>query len=264
KRLVPGGRGHPERRAGLGDAQHERVRDVVAVADVRDGDATKIGAFALADREDVGEALAGVRQIGEPVDDWDLAVARELLDRLVRIHAKHHRVGHAARDAGDVRDTLATAEADLRGRQVHAVATKLRDADVEREARAKARLLEDEGDRPAREASGGWPGLEGCAPFQEEVELFPLEIADREEVAHTRRDGHHGRARRRGRRSSTSRSSAVATRAASWRIVSCLSQRSRGPLHLSITGAVTARTPRSSTFASSAAVGSRYAIPRSA
>src|SRR5712691_1893291 len=235
--------GDTERRACRDGAEHQRMRDVVAVTDVRDRDAAKIGAFALADREDVGETLARMALVGEPVDHRDFAVARELFNRLVRVDAQHHRVRHSARDAGHVGDALAAPETDLRGREVHAVPAELRDPDVERQARAETRLLEDECDRAAREAFTGRAGLEPPALFQQESELVALEVADRQEVAHPRRDGHYGKARRRGRRSSTSRSSAVATRAASWRIVSCFSHRSRGPLHLSMTGAATGRTP---------------------
>src|SRR5437867_1365862 len=143
KRLVSGWRRDAERRAGLGGAQHQRVRDVVAVGDVRDLDPAKIGPFSFTDREDVGQALARMGQVGEPVDHRDVAVAREFLDGLVGVHAQHHRVGHAARDAGDVRDAFAAAEADLLWREVHAVAAELSDAHIEREPGTEARLLEN-------------------------------------------------------------------------------------------------------------------------
>src|SRR2546430_1150674 len=159
---------------------------------------------------------------------------------------------------------LASAQTDLGGREIHGVAAELRDPDVERQARPQARLFEDERHGAAAQATGGGPRLQARALVQQESELIALQVADGQEMAQTRCDRHYGRARRRGRRSSTRRSSAVATRAASWRIGSCFNQRAPGPLHLSITGAVTARTPRSSTLASSSLVGSRYVTPRSA
>ena len=92
--------------------EEQRVRDVVAVADVRRDDVRE-GALALADREDVRKALARVRQVGQSIDDRDRRVLREFLERLVGEGAEHDDVDVAAHHPRDVRDTLAAAEADL-------------------------------------------------------------------------------------------------------------------------------------------------------
>ena len=89
------------------------MQHVVAVADVGHGDVTQVGAFALDDGEDVREALAGVREIRESVDDRHARVARKFLDRLVRVRAQDNGIDHPRDDAGDIGDALAPAEADL-------------------------------------------------------------------------------------------------------------------------------------------------------
>ena len=152
--------------------------DVVAIADIRDRDAVKVGPFALADREDVGETLARMGEIGEAVDHRHRAVPRELLDRFVRVHPQHYRIGHSARDASDVRDALAAAEADLGRRQIDTVAAELRDADVERKACAQARLFEDEGDRAAGQPAARRSSLESRGLVEQPGELVALQIGD--------------------------------------------------------------------------------------
>ena len=118
-------------------------------------------------------------EVREPVDYRDLAVARELLDGLVRVDAQHHRVRHAAGDAGHVGDALTAAETDLGGGQIDAVTAELRYADIERQSGAEARLLEDQSDRTARETPCGRSRLQARALIQQERELVPLQVADR-------------------------------------------------------------------------------------
>ena len=58
--------------AELRGRQHQRVADVVAVADVGEVQALR-RAEALFQREEVGDRLAGMLEVGERVDDWDAA-----------------------------------------------------------------------------------------------------------------------------------------------------------------------------------------------
>ena len=192
------------------------MRDVVAVPHVCDGDPVQVRTSTFANGEDVREALARMREVRKPIDHRHVAVACELLDRLMCVHSENDGVGHAAHHPSDVGDALAPTEAHLRGREIHAVAAELRRPDVERETRPEARLLEDESHGPpAQVGACGTVRLQPGGEVEQCRELVFFEVGERDEVANARRDGGHERARRRGRRSSTSRTSASATRAAS-------------------------------------------------
>ena len=117
-------------------------------------------------------------EIGEAVDHRDRAVPRELLDRFVRVHPEHDRIGHPARYASDVRDALAAAEADLSRRQIDTVAAELRDADVERKTRAQAGLFENERDRAPGQTPARRRRLEPRGLVEQPAELVALQVGD--------------------------------------------------------------------------------------
>src|SRR5271165_7174579 len=73
---------NPDIRSQLCACKHQRVRDVVAVADVRDlqaGDAP----LHLQHRQIVRHGLAGMAEIGEAVDDLNARVPSHLLHNFV-------------------------------------------------------------------------------------------------------------------------------------------------------------------------------------
>ena len=69
------GRGDGAVRAELRGGEHERVADVVAVADVGEVKALD-GAEALFEGEEVGDGLAGMLEVGERVDDGNVGSTR--------------------------------------------------------------------------------------------------------------------------------------------------------------------------------------------
>ncbi len=95
---------------------------------------------------DVGHDLAGVRGVRQPVDDGDGGGAGQLVQRFLPEGADHHGVDIAAEHAAGVGDRLAMAELHLLAREHHGLAAHLADADIERDARARRRLLEDQRD----------------------------------------------------------------------------------------------------------------------
>ena len=78
-------------RPGLRAEHHQRVGDVVAVADVDELQPVQV-AEALAQRQQIGERLARVVVGGEHVDDRHRGVLGQLLDQLVRARADRDRV----------------------------------------------------------------------------------------------------------------------------------------------------------------------------
>ena len=90
--------------------ERERRGDVVAVADVREP-ATLERAEVLAQREQVGERLARVRDVGEQVDDRDVDRVGHALEHLVVEHARRDHRAHARERAGDVLGGLAVVDA---------------------------------------------------------------------------------------------------------------------------------------------------------
>ena len=149
--------GRVARRRGDGDvhphlrrAEHQRVGHVVAVADVGDLLSLQI-AEVLPRGEVVGHGLAGVREVGEAVDDGDARVLGEVGDGLVREGARHDAVDVAREDFRGVVDRLAAAELDVARGEEEGVAAELEHAGLERDARARRRLLEDHGQGLAAE-----------------------------------------------------------------------------------------------------------------
>ena len=103
-------RGHADLHARQARREDQGVADVVAVPDpCRD---QAVGpAEALTDGEDVGQELARVLAVREPVDHGHGRVGRELLDRLVAVGPDHHGRDVAREDTGRVRDRLAAPQA---------------------------------------------------------------------------------------------------------------------------------------------------------
>ncbi len=91
----------------------------------------------------VGDDLAGMREVGEAVDDRDGGVFRHFLDLGMIVGADHDRVDHAAEHARGVGDCLAAAELGGAGVEDQRRAAKLADRHVERHAGARRVLLED-------------------------------------------------------------------------------------------------------------------------
>ena len=173
---------HPRLGAHLG----QRMRDVVAVADVHELDALELAAV-LADRQRVGHALAGVMRVREAVDHRDLAVLGEVLHVLLRERTDHDAVDVAAHHVGRVFDGLAHAQLDVVGVQEHRLRAELLDADLEAHARARAGLHEDHGHGAAGEhgvdLAAYLCGLQLGGEVEQRLDLNGREVVDGQEAA---------------------------------------------------------------------------------
>ena len=126
------------------------MADVVAVAEVGDAHALE-AAEPLADRHRVGERLQRMREIGEPVDDRDRGVLGERVDLGLVERADQERADEPREHERGVAVALAAGELQVGGGQVERHAAELRDPDLEADAGAGRRLVEDHPDRAARE-----------------------------------------------------------------------------------------------------------------
>ena len=122
---------HPELRA----RDHQRVADVVPVSQIRDADAVEL-AEALTDRHHVGERLARVGLVREPVDDRDVRVGGQLIDVRLRERTDHDPVEVARKNAGRVLDRLAAAELQVACREVERRAPEVEHPCLEGDARS--------------------------------------------------------------------------------------------------------------------------------
>ena len=152
---------HPIRQAiavGRGDvqvqAQHhrglrQRGRDVVAVADVRDG-ASLQPAESLLQSEHVGHGLTWVFLVGQRIDHVEARRGSgELLENLLRERADDHRIHPALEIARDVGGRLASAQRHIRRNQ-NRIPAELADRDLEGHPRAQRRLVEEQRDVASR------------------------------------------------------------------------------------------------------------------
>src|ERR687891_1100415 len=194
--LVPGRRRRHEVRAELGAGDHERVADVVPVAEVGDPDAFE-GPESLPDRHDVGERLAGVELVRQPVDHRHVRVLGELVHVGLSERADHDPVEVAREDRGCVLDRLPAPELEVAGREVEAGAAELGDADLEAHARARRGLLKDHPERPSLEVPVGDALALACLQAVGQVErlgeLVRRPVVDPEEVPALEPRGNHGR-----------------------------------------------------------------------
>ena len=130
----------------LRGGMHPGGQHVVGVAGPRDGLAPDRAAMLL-ERHHVRQHLAGMRAAREPVDHRHGGVARELHQRLVIERADHDRIDIARQHARGVGDGLAAAELHLGAGQRDGFAAELAHADVEGDAGAGRRPVEDHGER---------------------------------------------------------------------------------------------------------------------
>ncbi len=138
----------------LAGGVHPRRQHVVGVAGPRHLAPADRPAMLL-EGHDVGHDLAGMRAPRQPVDDRHGGMLRKLEQHVVLEGADHDGVDIARQHAGGVGDGLAAAELHLLAGEHDGVAAELAHGDVERDAGAGRRLVEDHrqhlaGDRAAR------------------------------------------------------------------------------------------------------------------
>ncbi len=188
--LVSLGARQPELEAEQPGRVDPGIGDVVPIADPRD-DLSLPTPQRFADGQEVGEDLAGVQQVGEPVDDRDAGEARQLLHLLVGAGADDQGVEVAREHPRRVPDRLPPVHLALPVGEEDRVGAELERADLEGDPGPGRALGEEEPDaspgerpRPVRRA------LEVGREREGRRELIPGEIGDRQEVAlarHSRR-----------------------------------------------------------------------------
>ena len=167
---------------------HPRSQHVVGVARPGHGLAADRAAMLL-EGHDVGQHLAGMRAPRQAIDDRDGRVLRQLRDGVVIERADHDGVDIARQHARGVGDGLAAAELHLVGREHHRLAAELAHRDLEGNAGAGRRPLEDHGERLAgQRAVGGAAALalclDGAALRDHAPQVVPGNVDQVEEMPH--------------------------------------------------------------------------------
>ncbi len=130
-----------------------RGSDVVAIAGPRDL-APLDRALGLLEGHDVGDDLAGVRLVREPVDDGHGRVRGELQQRFVLVGADHDRVDVARKHLRSVGNGFAPPDLQVVVVEGERLPAELPHGEIERNARARRRLLEDHHQHLVRDAVG--------------------------------------------------------------------------------------------------------------
>jgi hypothetical protein len=182
----------PHGEARRGAAEQQRVGHVVRPVAQVDQRAAGEVAEALADREQVGEDLAGVELVGERVDHRHGGACGHLLDARLVARAPDDGIDVAGQHAGGVGDGLAAAELARLRVDDHRGAAELGDAHLERDAGAGAGLVEQHRHR-LRARQGPLPvriGLQRDRQLQHLGLLGRAEVIVAQEVPrHARRPG---------------------------------------------------------------------------
>src|SRR5579862_1506440 len=163
------------------------LRHVESVAKERDANFLPIGAVALAHREQIGEQLARMQQVAEPIDDRHARLMRHLDCRLMREGANHDEVDGAREIARDVFHRFALADADVTGREIDRMATELRHAGFEGDASSQRWLLKNHRESFAAQVrmleADFQFGLEPRRQREQPVEFVRCERGEIEEIA---------------------------------------------------------------------------------
>ena len=104
----------------------------------------------LADREQIGQRLARMAEIGQAVDDRAIAVMRQFDRCLVMIGADHDDVNVLAEHAGEIGDALSVAEPGFVA-QEDRTSAEMGHAGLEADASAQRRFFKDQSHDPARQ-----------------------------------------------------------------------------------------------------------------
>lgn len=138
--------------AGEAGGEGERAADVIGISDVGD-----LFADAGVDRflhgHEIGEGLAGVSCIGEPVDDGECVVAGEFIDGGVSEGAGHHEIAVFGENANEVFGAFASLPAYIAAK-VDGGATELCHAGFKADAGSEAWLFEEEGESALSKPGG--------------------------------------------------------------------------------------------------------------
>jgi len=180
--LVAGGRGdtHLDTRQRTHDGQ--RARDVVAVADVRQHAAVE-RAEGLAQRLQVGERLARMVLRRQHVHDGNSGMFGKAVDLVLVPGAQADHGGVAGEHQRGVADRLAAGELQLVRAQDHRMPAEFEDAGLERRARARGRLVEDQRDGPAFERPRGQRRrLERGGALEQQGEAVGVQLCAGDEV----------------------------------------------------------------------------------
>src|SRR5213596_2163635 len=138
----------------------------------------------LPHREQVGQHLAGVRQVGEPVDDGNRRLARQLLHLGVIEGPDHDAADVAGQHPRGVGDRLAPPQLDVAGRKEQGVPAQLVRPHLEGDPGARARLGEDHRQALARERGlPVGPRLHPPGQVEQAQDVVPSEVGDGEEIA---------------------------------------------------------------------------------
>ena len=160
---------------------HQRVADVVAVAEVREADALE-AAVPLPDRHRVRERLQRMGEIREPVDHRDRRMLGERVDLGLVERADQERADEPREHERGVAVALAAGELEVGGGKVERHPAELCDPDLEGDAGAGRGLVEDHPDRAAGEDAQLLAPrpllLQLVGEVERELELRPRPVGD--------------------------------------------------------------------------------------
>src|SRR5215212_2515229 len=151
----------------------------------------------FANRHHVGQRLARMGRVGQPVDDRYRRVLGELLHFGLRVRTDHDPVEVAREHDRGVLDGFAAAELKVAGREVEAATAELVDPDLERDTGPRRRLLEDHSERAAGEKvvllAAPLESLELVGELEDLEEVVAAPVGDARERAPLEaiRDGYH-------------------------------------------------------------------------
>src|SRR5262245_26433234 len=162
---------------------HPRRQHIVGIARPGHGLAADRAAMLL-EGHNIGQHLAGMRAMGQAVDHRHGRMLRELEQHVVIERADHDAVDIAREHARGVSNRLAAAELHLLAGERDRLAAELAHGDIEGDARAGRRAIEDHGQRLAleRRLAGGAFALEthfhGAARLDHAAQILRADIAE--------------------------------------------------------------------------------------
>ena len=181
------GHGHDQLHAQLAAAQGDAAGHVVGVADPGDRSPFEPAADQFADRIQVGHGLAGVAEVGQPVDHRAVAVLGQIDGRHVRVGPQDDDVNIFAQHAAEIGDALAAAETDVLAEEER-TAAEVDHRRLEAHAGPQRLLLEEQGHHPAGQQRLAETALElGFQVFgdgEDALDFGSRQVGQRQQMSH--------------------------------------------------------------------------------
>ena len=167
-----------------------RLDDIIPIADKRERFSLKVAVGVFEHRQDIADGLAGMRLVGETVDDRDNVMEGQFIDGCLRDRSADDEIAILGENSNEISDGFPFSPAGIAG-QIDCGTAELCHAGFEADPCAQACFLEDQSARSVLEQV--WTlsrlqfRLERARPGNDGLELNVVQVEQGPQVLHVKR-----------------------------------------------------------------------------